>query len=197
MKPLKAYVVSDDEGTLVQYAKHSVVARRQGACELNADFEGVSCRRAPEFDQYAEQGFVPCDVLVEHGWWFECMQCYQKVCSEPEDDDGEPIELHPIYERNRVYCSQKCKDAFEAEKAAQRQRGEEVAAAALKNWPGISVKHKNGYEHPARVWFSFPGGQGQCNWRLGETTVLVERRDHEAWHRFAEQVRKPQGAFNG
>lgn len=187
---MKAYVVTDDDGCVVTFAKHAVVARREGACEIGTDFECVSCRRAPEFDQYAEQGFVPDQVLVEHGWWFECMQCSQKICSEPTDDDGEPIELTPVYEPNRVFCSQKCKDAFEAERLAWKQRGEVVAAAALKNWPGITIKHTNGYEQPARVWFSFPGGQGQCDWRMGETTLLVEQRDHEAWHRFADRVKR-------
>lgn len=193
---MKAYLVSDENGeggAVVRFAKHAVVARREGATEMDCNFDGVSCRRYPAFDQHAETG-VPDAVLVEHGWWFECMQCYQKVCSEPEDENGEPIELHPIYEPNRVFCSLGCKEAFTAERLAEKQRGEAAAAAALKNWPGITIRHTNGYEQPARVWFDFPGGQDQCNWRIGQETILVSRRDHEAWHRFAEKVASDRAA---
>lgn len=189
---MKAYLVQDDYGdggACVRFARHNVVARREGAIELDCEFEDVTCRRYPAFDQYAEQGGVPDSVLVDHGWWFECMQCSQKICSEPYDEDGNEIELTPIYEPHRIYCSAKCKQAFEAERQAERDRAEQVASAALKMWPGITVRHKNGYEQPPRVWFDFPGGQDQADWRLGEDTLRVSARDKAAWESFAEAAR--------
>jgi hypothetical protein len=45
-----------------------------GANELNLEFQDVSCRRAPEFDQYVETG-VSLQVLFDHGWWWECGGC--------------------------------------------------------------------------------------------------------------------------
>ena len=74
MKPFKAYTVSDDEGSVVRYAQHAVVARRDGACELDEDFGYVTCRRAPEFDHFYPHG--PSDLQkFENGWWFECSFC--------------------------------------------------------------------------------------------------------------------------
>lgn len=49
----KAFIVSDDEGSVIRFARHGVVARREGAQALNQEFQFVSCRRAPEFDEYA------------------------------------------------------------------------------------------------------------------------------------------------
>lgn len=188
---MKAYVVTDEYGEgsgCVQFAKHSVVARREGANELNCDFDGVSCRRAPEFDTYADAGDVPPAALVEYGWWFECMQCSQKICNEPHDDDGEPVELSPVYKGTWVFCSQKCRDALHAEKAEQKARGESAASAALAKWPGIEISRTNGYENPARVWFKFPGGLGECDWRQGAPTILVQLRDQQAWKAFESSL---------
>ena len=87
MTGLKAYSVQGDEYGTVVFAKHSVVARREGANELSIDFEDVeSCTRLPALDQYAVTGKVPWKVLVEeHGWHQECGWCYRRVYSdEPE-----------------------------------------------------------------------------------------------------------------
>lgn len=86
VKPLKAYSVQgSDEGTIV-FAHHSIVARREGANELNLDFDQIeSCRRAPELDQYAGQGFVSLRVLVEqHGWRTLCCYCEGRIYSDEE-----------------------------------------------------------------------------------------------------------------
>lgn len=190
---MKAYIVQDDygdSGACVRFAKHNVVARREGALEINCEFDGVTCKRYPAFDQYAEQGDVPAEVLVEHGWFFECMRCSQQVCSNPVDENYDDIELHPIYEGHRVWCSQDCKDKFAAERAAEKQREADVAAAAIKEWPGITVRHTNGYEQPSRVWFEFPGGQDQVWWRQGEKTVWVSVRDKEAWLAFTDGLKR-------
>jgi hypothetical protein len=187
---MKAYVVREtyNDGCCVRFAEQSVVARREGANELDTDFEAVECRRAPEFDEYAP-GPVPDRVLVEHGWWFECTQCSQRISNEPTDEDGEPIELSPIYEGDRIFCSLKCKEALEAERAADRARAEAATAAAVAKWPGITIRYTNGYAEPATVSFAFPGSEGTATWLMDAPTVSVERRDVEAWHRFAESCR--------
>lgn len=187
---MKAYTVRETygDGCCVRFAEHDVVARREGANELDVDFESVECRRSPEFDEYAP-GPVPDSVLVEHGWWFECVQCSQRISNEPTDEDGEPIELSPIYERNRIFCSQKCKEALDAERAADKARADAVAKAALAKWPGITIRYTNGYAEPATVSFLFPGSEGTAMWLLDASTVSVEKRDVEAWHKFAESCR--------
>jgi hypothetical protein len=73
-----------------------------GANELNEEFTDVRCRRAPEFDAWAERGKVPWRVLIEdHGWSQECGGCYKSVYS---DCDGR------VYDDNQVYCNDSCRD---------------------------------------------------------------------------------------
>lgn len=103
-KPRKAFVVSEDmEGrSVIVFAQHNVVARREGANELNTEFEYVECRRAPEFDSHAEKGFVPRSVLMGLGWWFTCHgpRCEKQIFG------GE--DTYIIDADDRIFCSHKC-----------------------------------------------------------------------------------------
>lgn len=85
---LKAYNVQGNEYGTIVFSLHNVVARREGAEELNIEFEDVeSCRRIPELDGYANvDGGVPMKVLVEeHGWMQECGYCERRVYSDCEN----------------------------------------------------------------------------------------------------------------
>lgn len=79
---LKAYTVSDDdECAVVVFASSGIAARRMGANSLDMDFQGVSCRRSKDFDQYTP-GPVPIDALRASGWWFDCACCGTRVHGE-------------------------------------------------------------------------------------------------------------------
>ena len=71
--PMKAYVVSDgDEQDEIVFSEHAASARREGAGMIGLTFEEVeSCRRAPEFDQYAP-GPVPLRATLAAGWFHYC-----------------------------------------------------------------------------------------------------------------------------
>jgi hypothetical protein len=151
----KAFVVRDnDSGTVVVFDKRAVSARRHGANELDIEFYAVeSCRRAPEFDEYAGQGFVPARVLIEHGWRFECNGCCTWVDSDLEgyDEDDEPIRLHPVYENHGVWCSPECKAAYEEDRRVRKEL--QAAAIAdfkrrvLKRFPGVTFEDGSFKEH--------------------------------------------------
>jgi hypothetical protein len=84
---LKAYNVQGNEYGTIVFALHNVVARREGANELNIEFEDVeSCRHIPELDSYADvKGGVPMKVLVEeHEWSQECGYCERRVYADCE-----------------------------------------------------------------------------------------------------------------
>lgn len=100
LQQLKAFSVQGDEFGTVVFAHSGVVARREGANELNIEFEDVeSCRRAPGLDRYAAAGHVPWRVLVEeHGWRQCCGYCERPVDS---DDDG-----RVWVGDDQVYCTQ-------------------------------------------------------------------------------------------
>lgn len=74
-KPLVAYSVQADESGCIRFARSGAQARREGANELEEEFEYIhSCRRAPQFDQYAP-GPVPEEALWKSGWRFFCCGC--------------------------------------------------------------------------------------------------------------------------
>lgn len=98
---MKAYVISDDEYCTIEFAEHRATAQARGANELNTDFTSVTCRRAPEFDAWAERRKVPWRVLIEdHGWSQECGGCYRRVYADEPDR---------VYGENQAYCSEACK----------------------------------------------------------------------------------------
>lgn len=98
---LKAYSVQAEDCGCIRFAKSNVVARRQGANELDVEFEYVqSCRRAPEFDHLAP-GPVSNLELFNAGWQFFCDQCELRFaesvengvflcdeCAQPDDGAG-------------------------------------------------------------------------------------------------------------
>jgi hypothetical protein len=177
-----AFVVSDnyEDGSVVVFAKTAVAARRYGANELDIDFESVeSCRRAPEFDAYAEQGRVPNDVLLEHGWWFECYGCCRRIDSslEGEHDYGSrsrTITLKPVFSGDIVYCCPSCKARDESD-MRERRNAEAMAISdfqerVLRRFPDAEFEAHRQHAYVAGrngvygveqviVRFGFPGMQ--------------------------------------
>lgn len=104
-RPMKAYSVQGNEHGVIEFARHSVVARRNGAAELGIEFEDVeSCRRVPALDKFAGvKGGVPMRVLVEeHEWSQECGYCARRVYN----DEADRVWITD----DQICCSQKCAD---------------------------------------------------------------------------------------
>lgn len=199
---MKAYAVHDNcegYGTVVYSTSH-VAARRVGANDLGITFEEVeSCRRSPEFDQYAPGPVSPL-VLLKHGWWFECLQCGRRVSNDMEDDvidDGlDPADFLPRPAGNdAVYCSAGCECAHHME-----ERGREEAEEALREvfeakFSGAEIIHIHCYdgpklqapEDPTRgggrfvVTFKFPGGKYSAQWNFGDDRCWVSKCDQEVF----------------
>lgn len=122
---MKAYLVNcewlDEDNSRIRFADHSVTARREGACQLEVEFCDVTCRRAPEFDEFAP-GPVPMTVLIKHGWWMECMGCGIRVDDDPYDHDkDEPLDLDPVDHGSVVFCTPACKEKWLADKAMEKR----------------------------------------------------------------------------
>ena len=204
-KQLKAYEVREpDEGHCrIVFATRNVVARREGAAELNIEFEEVeSCTRAPWADQYAP-GPVPVQAMIEAGWWYECeCGCGRRIDNgegqnniDADGDDGELNPMDPVYFDHGVYWNQKCIDA-EIEYRRQQEESKardqaEVEAEVLAKFPFAtdikagrcygSVDGKT-YDHNTLVAsFAFPGGQFHAHWTIGAKTIGIQGCDRDVW----------------
>lgn len=209
-KTLKAYVVQDEYGggqVCVRFAHRNVVARREGASEIDEEFGDVSCRRAPWADSYAP-GPVPLQLCIEAGgWWQECAcGCGRKIDNdggqnhyEDDGDEGELNPMAPIFGGWRsVYWNQTCKDADEhrardAAEAKVRDQSE-VEAAVLAKFPfATDIVAFRGYscDNPGagatgrcdvlHARFNFPGAVHGAIWVIGSPTISIPPISQEAW----------------
>ena len=74
------------------------------AYEWSGRYIEVRAIRKPDYDKYAEQGYVPKQVLLNDGWWFECHGRREiGRCCKPLTNDDNPIVVN-----EHVYCSSDC-----------------------------------------------------------------------------------------
>jgi hypothetical protein len=195
MKRLKAYEVREpDEGhCVIKFATSSAAARREGAAELDTEWEGIeSCRRKPQFDSYAP-GPVPPLALIEHGWWFECHHCGIKVDADGEewDDDGELLPpLEPVaHGLTGVFCTPACCGKHGA-KMRMRQAAEAALCEVVQaRFPQAEILRAHVYgDHLQReqgysvASFRLPGLQYSVDYHFGDTHYFVARGDADAFH---------------
>ncbi|PWK05324.1 hypothetical protein [Tumebacillus permanentifrigoris] len=96
---LKAYLVTEDDGDNSEI----VFAHTNGQAKLiglgrdwsYGEFTEMRALRRPEYDRYAEQGWVPKEELLKDGWWFDCHCGYARR------------DFNAIVIREDVYC-EKC-----------------------------------------------------------------------------------------
>ena len=195
---LKAYVVNDDfEGhSVIEFAERAVVARRNGAAELSADFGDVSCRRAPWADEFAPGPVPPKECIERGGWWYECTcGCGRRIDNQGgthdydlDGDDGELNPMAPVYVGQSVYWNQACLDNDERERREREEQAErdqaEAEAAVLAKFPfATDIKALRGYckNRLLQADFRFPGGLSRATWTIGDSVVSVAVRDVETW----------------
>ncbi|MBN3822315.1 hypothetical protein G3O00_01610 [Burkholderia sp. Ac-20384] len=195
-KQLKAYIIHDNyEGYgCVRFATNSATARREGACELDTDWESIeSCRRAPHLDQFSP-GPVPPGALIESGWWFECHGCGARVSNDEYDEDGEDVAPGTyVARKQQVFCCQECLARDDARKrmnlAAQNALIELVEAKFF----GCTVTSVHVYGEKleasepghgirCKAYFTYPGATHLATYHYGEgNTAWVPRADEAAF----------------
>lgn len=145
---LKAFAVleeGENTGGIV-FARHAIVARRDGANEYNGgEFHGVSCRRAPWADEWADRDEdIPARVLIDHGWHFECCGCGHTIDNDWLYDEDLPLDGVIGTQHSKVYCSEIC-EARDKLRAAikrdhERRAIEALKAFVLKRFPGVVIE---------------------------------------------------------
>lgn len=198
MTALKAYTVHDGgDHSVIVFALHNVVARREGANELDIGFNEVDyCTRSPEFDSYAPSP-VPPLVAIEHGWWFECACCGRKVdtdvCQHAEYDGEDPDLFGAVADGHVVYCSETCRQREFVEHRARRAaeaalievfEAEFAGATILSVWANLDGYQLAGASRRSSgsvVTFKFPGGKSAANWSFGDEKASLSRDDIAAY----------------
>lgn len=187
----KAYIVreSSEGHATVVFEPDGATARRVGAASMNLSFEDAdSCKRAPEFDEYAGAGAVPPLVLLAHGWWFMCDHCSKRIDNSTIGADGE--ELIPVADDDSLYCNSAHMMASWRDLRDYEDRMNAVVEACSLKFYGLPIFNLRGHEHyQAGGWetisccdFDFPGRTGHmARWDLGSTTVQVSQCDALAW----------------
>lgn len=180
----------------VVFHHHGMAARRQGANELGEDFESVECFRAPHFDQFAEQGFVPVIEMIKSGWWFECVHCGQRISD--SDDESEPPIEHVVTTKHTAFCNQSCFDAYQkkvsdhnAEFARLKQLVQTIRpdlhfVEFSGEWPQLSFLAKFKFEG-----CQYGGSVRKCH-RKDDLEWFVANADKAAWDLL--EATKQQGA---
>jgi hypothetical protein len=188
---MKAFLVDceQENGAQIYFAETANQAKCYAANEEGIEYiEVTSCRRRPQFDQYAP-GPIPPKVLIEDGWWFECHGCNRRVEEDMHDyweDDGPTQPDGPVYRGQGVWCSTNCQAKSDAREAEARRKSEETIAAVRSQWPGVGkvVPYMRG-DGKECAWFEF-GGTYHATWVVGEDTVHVAGQDVAAWKAFRD-----------
>lgn len=191
---LLAYSVQGYENGCIVFAKHNVVARREGALDIDCDFEDVeSCRRAPQFDQYAP-GPVPVRALMENGWWWECFGCTRKLhgIDDNEDEDGNELDLYFPDDRS-VFCSKACYESAVREREQRKQAETKLREDFLRRYPGCTIRHCYGTPAVNSLTFDFPGGKYGGRWDADDPNhVSVAQGEVEVWKTYRKIEEAPE-----
>ncbi len=150
---VKAYYV-DNEG-------EGQILFLSSAYGLSEEWETVE--RRSQYDQYSSIGYVPKQVLLNDGWWFECQNCYKKIdsdCWDYEEDEA----IEPVFENNWIFCCQDCRDSASQERERNRREKEKWAKFLTTNYPDITKLFVMVGTDRAYASFKFPGSYYEAHW---------------------------------
>jgi len=185
-KPKKAYTVytQSEDG----WSTNADIAFCHSVNELKRNEEYTGFERSPEYDDWAEIGYVPAGFLDLQGWWFNCWECEGRVDWD-DDDDGNP--QHPVFCGTKAFCSAECCKAYDDKRekvrsmrAIARQQFDTLfpEATIISSWVQTE-------KNRVQFDFKFPGGKGWAHWSTDEPgAVSHERRDAGAWEAYRKAV---------
>jgi hypothetical protein len=196
-------VTEESQYCALVFARTELRARILGAAQVELRGEGADfvARRAPEFDAHAP-GPVPHSAMLAEGWLFECAFCGHMVdkdgceeCIEAAADAPEADAHHtvvgeePAVEGQDVYCSNQCAELARNEREARTAMYAAAEAEMVRRWPGATRTSRwLGVDDRVYVHFTFPGGQHDVLWIVGEKEVRVHLPDVERWKRYVTEL---------
>jgi hypothetical protein len=152
--------------------------------ELLEDTEYNDGQRAPEYDQFADLGYVPPMQLLSDGWYLCCDECGRRSdCEEEEDDDGNPLlSVEAMAVDSYFFCGRQCYAGWARQKTDWEARKVDAVESLHKflPYPGIAHISVFGTMDETCVDFTFPGSKHRVSWIFGEKSFTVNRGDVEA-----------------
>lgn len=188
-----AWYVEDDNGSetngVIVFATNEEQAKDIGASKLWSEEEYVTVKRIPEYDQYAHQKYVPLKVLHDNGWSFYCYYCEKEINSECFDYE-EDVEINPVFEEKKIFCSSDCKYNHYIDIDICKKRVTQARAVLMSQYLGIYDLHvySGGVDYDTYATFKFPGGKYKVDWNSSDGNhVYIKRSDKEAWDKFVKK----------
>lgn len=116
--PVVAWRAADDDHAIILFSPHAPNAEQIGEAtyyEVQLGRKNAHVERAPELDQYAEEGQVPPQTLLDKGYWIPCQYC---GCRLPRDPAVRPGPI--VIEGFKAWCDAKCRGQVAANRAARK-----------------------------------------------------------------------------
>lgn len=181
-----AWKVEDEESAWIVMAPSAKSAKAKGAYMFLSEAEYVTAERSPEYDEYAELGYVPPKELINRGWYLECQECSSRIDSdnEQEDEQGNYYYPEPVFEGEYAYCCQDCYDIWIQKKKTYKKRKAETISLLTQRYPfarGINVY--GGWTESEEVYAFFTyGNNRRAEWRSSDPDhVSIRGCDKEEW----------------
>ncbi|MBO9459007.1 hypothetical protein [Labrenzia sp. R5_0] len=125
----KAYSVQEtfEHTGAIIFAERNIEARKWGAGEFNdGELGGLMVYRAPWADRYREYGKIPASEMIAHGWWFECVECGERLSEDWLYDNRRSLDDIIGHQGGAVFCCTGCARRFYSIK--RRRKAEEQRA---------------------------------------------------------------------
>jgi hypothetical protein len=183
-----AWSVKDGEGEWIVFAEDEEHARLKGAYRFLPDSEDIEAERSPEWDKYLELGYVPPKAMIEAGWWFACDKCESRVDEDNEQEDEEDNEYYPepVFEGQKVFCCQRCRDEWHKDRATEKQRKEEAIALLSSLFPKAQNIKVHGGKPGFDVYATFKFGDNkEAHWKSSNPDVVtigqIDKQEWDEW----------------
>jgi hypothetical protein len=167
---LKAYRLTelDEESSCVVMAHTESEALLMGENTFNS---ACTVARDPQYDSYAEQGYVPLQRLTDDRWWHSCSFCGEYVQKDAWADD----ERVYVIDGENIFCDAEHHRLFQQRIQARLDKKAEAVAAAEARWPGVRIVEwlSGGDNAPGRLVLEAPTlVRERVNWTPGQTHVI-------------------------
>ncbi len=178
---LRAYQLTDrtdeEAGAMIVFASTAKLARHWGFD--GAGYWNTAAKRVPEFDVHYP-GPVPIEVLLQHGWYWQCGGCHEVLTQETAT---------VVEEAHReAYCGEACaaKDhGWRRGNAFKRAELTEAELEAKDKWPSATIfdvdytraavrgtPPPDGYRVEVRVYWKLDGGGSlHASWIHGDADL--------------------------